>query len=297
MKKVMLFFFTIMLNSCISIVRFSYEKTGDIIDHSFDAIGEVIETGKLTYTKKSFLPWQKKVEPHGGINISGKIRQIDSSPSKIIMWVHPNENETVFIGPWHLVYQWNGTIAFDGKTEQAELFLHAYSGNEDGYGKHFEYNGNPVSVRIGYEGFITDKNKEYIKLRSFPVDLVKDFPCSLGTLTTEQNTYKLYMTTEVEYLLINDSELLDEEVEQRYGLFYKKENGFSDLFYRKNQRFQVVDGNNTVVAEIFDNGYKLYDVLPEQDLLAIKRDIAWFYTYRHLTKYLDSFSGWDIPLF
>ncbi|MDR1215801.1 MAG: hypothetical protein LBK25_03865 [Treponema sp.] len=45
------------------------------------------------------------------------------------------------------------------------------------------------------------------------------------------------------------------------------------------------------------NGYKLYDVLPKQDLPAIKRDIAWFYTYRHLTKYLNSFSGWDIPLF
>ncbi|MDR1215802.1 MAG: hypothetical protein LBK25_03870 [Treponema sp.] len=238
MKKTMLFFFAIMLNSCISIARFSYEKTGDVIDHSFDATGDIIETGKFTYIKESFLPWKKKAIPQSGINISGKIRHINKSPSKVLMWVHPNENETLFIGPWHLVYQWNGTITFDGKTEQAELFFHAYSSDKDGYSKYFEYSDNPVSVYIGHKGFTTGKNKEYIELRSFPIDIVTDFPYPLGSLTTEQNTYKLYMTTEVEYILINDSELTDEEVEQRYGFFRGMKIDFPTCFTDKTRDFR-----------------------------------------------------------
>jgi hypothetical protein len=298
MKKTMFLFFAFMLSGCISIIRFEYEETGVLIDHSFNAAGNVVETGRLTYIKEPFFFWQKKANPlEGGISVSGKFRRLSYSPSKVIMWTRPNENETFFIGPWHVVYQWNGAITFDGKTEPAELFFHAYSSDKNGSGKSFEYSGNPVSVRIGIKGVATDVNKQYMELRSFPVEIVTDFPCLLGNLMTEQNTYKLSMTKEVEYRLTNASELPDEEVDRKYGFFEKEENRFSNLFYRQNQKFQAVDSNNAVVAEICDDVYTLYDTLPEQELPAVKRDIAWFYAYRHLTKYLNSFSGWDIPLF
>jgi hypothetical protein len=288
---------TIKINGCISIVRFSYEKTGGILDHSFKAAGSVIETGYLTYTKDTILPRRQKGAPRDGIQISGKLRRMGNAPSKLPMLTLSSDNETLRIGYWHQVYQWNGAIILDGKTEQAELFLHAYSGDKDGYGKSFEYSGNQVTFRPGESGFTSDENKKYIELRSFPVGVVTNFPCPLGNFTTEQNTYKLYMTIEVEYILINDSELSDQEIEQKYGFFRREENEFPNLFYRQNQKFQVVDRDNAVVAEIIDDVYKLYDTLPEHDLSAVKRDIAWFYMYRYLTKYLNGFHGWDIPLF
>jgi hypothetical protein len=124
-----------------------------------------------------------------------------------------------------------------------------------------------------------------MELRSFPVGIATDFPCPLGNFTTGQNTYKLYMTVEVEYILMNNSALPNEEIRQKHSFFEKEEVKFSNQFYGQDQKFQVVDGNNTVAAEICGNVYTVYDTLPEQELPAIKRDIAWFYMYRHLTKY------------
>jgi hypothetical protein len=69
------------------------------------------------------------------------------------------------------------------------------------------------------------------------------------------------------------------------------------LFYRQGQKFQVLDDSGAVAAELCDDSYTLYNTLPAKDLPAIKRDIAWFYTYRSLTRYLDSLRGWDISLF
>jgi hypothetical protein len=301
MKKAEIFLvgilFTNMFNSCISIsttASFSYEKTGSAIDHSFETTGTVIETGYLTYIEENIFPWQKKkkAEPRNGINISGIIRQIYGSPSKVIKWVHPSEDETLFIGPWYLLYRWDGAIVFDGKTEQAKIVFNAYSRSENGYSKSFEYSGTPLSAHIGPGGVTTSANEKYMELRFLTIDTVKSFPCPVGTLATEKNAYKLYMTKEIEYILKNNSGRSDEEIEQRFGILEKTENSLSGAFYRQGQKFQVVDDGGAVVAEICDDAYTLYDTLPKQDLSAIKRDIAWFYTYRHLTKYLNSLRGW-----
>ncbi|MDR0706350.1 MAG: hypothetical protein LBF60_00545 [Treponema sp.] len=302
MKRTILFLsailLTAMFGSCITIARHSYEKTGNVIDHSFETTGSVIESGYLTYV----FPRQEKLKPRNGINISGNIRRLDDSPRKVMAkWVHPNEDETIFIGPWYVVYQWDGAFTFDGKTEQAEMFLHAYSGGEEGRGKLLEYSGDPSFPRIGDEGFshTTDANKEYMELRTLVSrDIIRNFPFPLGTFMAEKNTYKLYLTKEAEYVLVNDSKMSDEEIERRTGIFDQNENDLARLFYRQGQKFQAVDDSGAVVAEICDDSYTLYDTLPKEDLPAVKRDIAWFYTYRSLTRYLDSFlGGWDIPLF
>ncbi|MCL2194100.1 MAG: hypothetical protein FWB78_12000 [Treponema sp.] len=61
------------------------------------------------------------------------------------------------------------------------------------------------------------------------------------------------------------------------------------------QRFQFLDDENTVVAELEMGGYTIYDTLPYAELDGMRRALALLVAFRHSALVMRDFSGWDPP--
>jgi hypothetical protein len=59
------------------------------------------------------------------------------------------------------------------------------------------------------------------------------------------------------------------------------------FFLKEGQKFQLVDKNGTVAAEIYGNVYTIYDTLPESEWEDMKQqNIGMFYVYRSIARAL-----------
>ncbi|MDR2052199.1 MAG: hypothetical protein LBP80_02200 [Treponema sp.] len=57
-------------------------------------------------------------------------------------------------------------------------------------------------------------------------------------------------------------------------------------FLRDEQKFQILDNSGTVVAELRQDIYKLYDSLPREEWEGMKQALALFHAFRYLAKRL-----------
>jgi hypothetical protein len=55
-------------------------------------------------------------------------------------------------------------------------------------------------------------------------------------------------------------------------------------FLRKEQKFQILDHSDAVVAELQENNYTLYDTLPQTEWDDMKQALALFHAFRHLAR-------------
>jgi hypothetical protein len=277
-------------------VSFSYNKTGQDIDHSYPVTGSIVETGTLSYTKKSVIPWKKQTLPQEGIPIIGRIETI-GTPEEFFFPVDRQIDGngmpvTNFLPAWRQVYLWEGSIA----SAESRIAVTAHCNDKDAKGgKIFNLYGEPNSKTGVISLLHTLDNPDYIEIHGF-VDAAKisRYPYYIGNLMTDTNTYQLYMLLEVEYALTNNTELSDDELRRKYPMI--DDNIFATAFYRTDQKFQIIDSSETVVAEIQRDSYTLYDTLPEAERMNMKRDIGWFFTFRKITQTLSRMSGWNMPL-
>jgi hypothetical protein len=91
-------------------------------------------------------------------------------------------------------------------------------------------------------------------------------PHSWGTLVLSGRAYRIVSVIEGLY----------------YGWRDTKAESTAYEFLRSRQKFQILDGSDTVVAELHGNNYALYDTLPQTEWEDMQQALALFHAFRHI---------------
>jgi hypothetical protein len=203
-----------------------------------------------------------------------------SKPRGVIRigYSYPQKNKNIpanillFSEKYHTLYKWDGDILFADETYKANIVLDV-EGDESG-----DYNKIILldSAKTAYTSFeFTGVIGSGIFFEASPESGAPNFPWWVGDFSSGNKTYRPYATTEVEMFISYDT---------------------SETFFYPQQKFQIVDASNAVVAEIQDGAYTLYDTLPEIERDTMKQNIALFYAALQASKIVNS-PGWGLPLF
>jgi hypothetical protein len=251
------------------------------VDHSYPVLSGVTETGALTYTKEGLSSKNKKAPADGEIIAYGQIKA-PGEPSGIMrIGAYPQKNKNIpehillLAEKYHALYKWNGDILFADETYKANIVLDAECDTISG-------DGDKIilldSAKTDYTSFeFSGVIGSWIFFEASPESGAPTFPWWVGDFISgnKHKTYRLYATTEVETVPPYDTK---------------------ETFFYQMQKFQIVDSENVVVAEIQDGVYTLYDTLPEIERDTMKQNITLFYVVLQASKIADS-SGWGQPLF
>jgi hypothetical protein len=106
-------------------------------------------------------------------------------------------------------------------------------------------------------------------------------PYPWGELVLSGRAYRIFSVVEKAYYAMYP----DFSQEERKG--YAGSNRVETTagnFLRKEQRFQILDNSDAVVAELSENNYTLYDTLPQTEWDDMKQALALFYAFRILAR-------------
>lgn len=271
--QILVLLFTIVIyTGCITIVRHTPSPPPDPVDHSFSVTGEVMETGNVASVLERARPFSRAHPLHAAdILLTGVVRQ----PLSIgITFLHTvklkyQDDDTIWILPGtRKSYQWIGTVVIDGNSLDTEIDFHVYGGS-DGSGKQFILR----NALLGQTRLEADD----------PLDVYNSttgsFPFLIGYAHLPDNSYRIFAV--------------------RDNFNYSDPWNFNkNVFYDSMQKFQLLNEENSVVAELEKGRYTIYDSLPETELEGIKQAIALLIGFRHSTSVLiDINDGWDPPMF
>jgi hypothetical protein len=282
----------ILFASCITFVPISSEEIE--IDHSVIPDGDVVEVGPLGYEEKKtglvalFSSREKKLSPaEKEIFVNGSYEAQSNEPSPIFYVAYPKKNEKlagqmILVNTYRMYFKWTGDILFSDKIHQANFLIEANAPKEGGKGKtilldtakndfyRFEFSGP-----IGYMTFDADSE-------------VPAFPWWVGDFTAGDKTYRLNAVVETGIKYHYPENFSGKAIPDDPFAYETRKN----FFYPK-QKFQIVDAeSNTVLAEIHNNVYILYDTVPETEREAMKCNIGLFYAILQAAKKTDAGSSW-----
>jgi len=265
----------LVLASCISCtITFGPQPGAPPADYSFPITGEILEANDVfSVIEQRFLPWGRKPLPEANILLTGAIRSgtpfltIKTFSLLPTVKLKYQDDDTNWLLPhYRQKFRWNGTIAIDGHSEKTSVEFTVY-GNSSGYDKHFIL----TAATLG---------QTYLECDD-PVEIYADwewnFPFLIGYAHLPKNKYRVYA-------VVDDS--------PRTVIFEK------EIFFGQSQKFQFLDKNNRVAAELKNNGFIIYDSVPEKETTALKQAAALLVAYRHAASVLRNIrDGWELDTF
>ncbi|MDR1029827.1 MAG: hypothetical protein LBL76_03035 [Treponema sp.] len=279
---------SVLLTSCINISFVPKIEKIDI-DHAIPPRGNILETGTLGYAETDFfsdlfsflfskearIPVEGEILTKGSYTTQGEVRPI-------FRFAYPQKNKNlpqqILINTYHLYYKWQGNIMFSGKAYKANFLIDA-DGPKSGW------QGKTILLDTAKTGFFRFEFSGPIGDTDFdatPESGAPHFPWWVGDFISQGKTYRLNAVVEI-------------------GPEYAYPPGFKDpfayetrrTFFYPEQKFQIIDAaSNTVMAEIQNNAYTLYDTLPETEWEAMKCNIGLFYAILKASKQTDASSSW-----
>jgi len=160
-------------------------------------------------------------------------------------------------------YRWRGTIAIEGNSIDTMVEFDVYATRE-GYNKRFIL----TNASLGHVRLEADDPLEFFN------SATGSFPFPIGIVYLADIRYRIIA-------------VLD-------NVFYDRSSIFQIIFFDPAQKFQFLNGQNIVVAELHMGNYTIYDTLPQAVTGEMKQAIALFTAYRHATTVLDSIDGeWE----
>jgi hypothetical protein len=260
------------------------------VDHAIPPMGNIVETGTLVYEEKEtgffaaivslFSPKKERIPAKGEILARGSYAAQGTVELTFGAYPQKNKNiaQTICIYNYRRYYKWKGDIMFSGKTHEASFLIDAY-GPKSGKGvKTFLLDtARTEFFRFEFSGHIGDADFE-----TLPESGAPSFPWWVGDFISDDKTYRLYAVVEI-------------------GQEYEYPPGFKDpyayetrkTFFYPEQKFQIAgESSNTVLAEIHNNAYTLYDTTPEPEREAMKCNIDLFYAVLQASKQIDASSSW-----
>jgi hypothetical protein len=251
----------------------AFIETGVVIDNSYPIIGNIVETGKLSYVEQGILSNKKLPSPQKGITGIGKVFSLGFGETTTqLKYKNINQPIILLLNHRHEQFRWNGNIFYDGDTVQARVVIDIYGREKMAY---FVLNSATTATSyIDFNGSIHESGG------------VTEIPYWFGTFFSSNGMYRLYGVCENEYQINPDNTLLSDDEKEKAMALYKENysNAVSNFFLDTNQKFQIIDNEDNVVAEIKDDAYTLYDTLPELERINMKQNIGLFHIFYSLVR-------------
>jgi len=272
---------TAIFTGCITLEPYIPSPEFEPVDHSFPITGEVFKTGNVVSVLERRSPFSEAHPlPEADILLTGVVRQRFKLLCLPFFFTHrlmyDDDDDTIWVLSAHRRrFRWNGTIMITRyqKDTNIEFFVHAY---QDGAGKQFILReaslgqarleaGDPLEILNGATG---------------------DFPFLIGYAHLQNNSYRIFA-------------VLDNLPGNRMILANSEDWRFlhREIFFNPFQKFQLLNHEGTVVAELKGGLYTIYNTLPEKELESLKQAIALFVAYRHSISVLRNIDRWTPSMF
>jgi hypothetical protein len=241
-------------------------------DYTFSITGTPVETNNIVSILEKSIKKDDRLPPNAGILLKGQIKEplVSFGAGKYLLGFVKLKNQGDYTHLYHLPsemkpFLWDGSITVNGKSVNTEITFDVYA-NKDGNDKHF---------------ILTNAALQKIHLEfDDPFDIYTGgsdyFPFLIGYVDISGSKYRLYA-------------VLDNFPNKRF---------YNEVFYNPMQKFQLIDGQNTVLAEIEKDKYIIYDTTPEAERENLKYAIALIVAFRHSTSVLKNIRNeWSPPVF
>ncbi|MCL2381673.1 MAG: hypothetical protein FWC64_08795 [Treponema sp.] len=245
----------------------------DPTDHSFPITGEVLAAGNIASVIERRGPFSRtRPLPQADVLLTGVVLQpfLGGGQGIVLRTItlRYQYDETIWLLPaTRGRYLWRGTVAVGDNSVDTEIAFDVHA-SQRGEGKQFIL----TNALLGQVRLEADDPLEVYN------STTGSFPFPIGVIHLGNNRYPI--------IAVIDNVLYD-----RSGLL-------KDIFFDPLQKFQFLDGENAVVAELQTGRYTIYDTLPKEELEGMKQAIALFVAYRHsITVLRDIEDGWNLPGF
>jgi hypothetical protein len=270
---------------------FSAKKEITDKDYSFQVTENIYEQGTLLYAHRTqgWKLWQdRKIKPDSVTNRNSAIRItgiLESLGLENLGGSIKNPGRKfIDIGTPKLLfakqqrrYTWSGVVLSDG-TENAQIDFTVYAAAIDGKSKLMAVDkaGTP-NATLEFEYAILDFD-----------DVSIPPPILTAKLVLQDAEYGLYAVMATDYRAkYPDFDEYESELDRVTWRSRIRFDNFDAFLLKPGQKFQIVDGPGTVVAEIFGDTYTLYDACAEMTMMqrkALKESMALFYVFRLLAR-------------
>jgi hypothetical protein len=243
---------------------------GPPADYSFPVTGEVRETGNVASVIERRGPFSRaRAAPRADILLTGVITQppiiIETTLPRTVTLRYQQDDSSWLLPLTRRQYRWNGTINVAGNPADTMIEFYVHAGR-DGSGKRFIL----TNAHLGQVRLEADDPVEV-----YYVD-IRNFPFLVGYVHLQSNSYRVFA-------------VLNNSPNRMLG---------NEIFFNPVQKFQFLNNQNNVVAELHIGRYTIYDTLPEAEIGEMKQAIALFTAYRHATTVLRSIADdWHPPFF
>ena len=240
-------------------------------DYAFSITGTPAETNNIVSILEKSIKKDNSLPPNAGILLKGQIKEplVSFGSGKLLGFVKL-KNQGDYSHLYHLPsemkpFLWDGSITVNGKSVNTEITFDVYA-NKNGNDKHF---------------ILTNAAFQKIHLEfDDPFDIYTGgsdyFPFLVGYVNISSSKYRLYA-------------VLDNFPNKKF---------YNEVFYNPMQKFQLIDEQNIVLAEIEKDKYTIYDTTPEVERDSLKYAIALIVAFRHSTSVLKNIRDeWSPPLF
>jgi hypothetical protein len=226
-------------------------------DYSFPVTGEVVETKEIASVIEYSWSNIKMPLPEADILLTGRIYspwyswQTSLAMRPVKLKNQGDDAITVYFLPHYKQrYFWDGTVIANGHPAKTLIDFDVYA-EKGGRDKHF----------ILTKAALGEVRLEF----SDPFDIFVDmwdpkFPYLAGYIHTPENTYRVYT-------------VLDN--------YPDKTTYHNTVFFNPLQKFQILDGRDTVIAELEKDKYTVYDTAPEAERENLQYAVALLVAFRH----------------
>jgi len=243
-------------------------------DCSFSVTGQAVETKNITsvieYSKKDA---KKKSSPEADILLKGQLYSpwytfrtyFFFRPIKLKNQSDDTHKVVTFLPQYKQRYFWDGTVTIDGKSLNALVDFNVFA-DQDGNGKIFVLN----------KAALGEASLDFPD----PFDMSgkpEDYPFLIGYANISDVKYRIYA-------------VMDNNPE--------KTTFYNEIFFNPLQKFQFIDDQNTVVAELEKDKYTVYDTATDSLKENFKYAAALLIALRHSTMEMKNIKdSWYPPLF
>jgi hypothetical protein len=248
-----LWFILVFLAGCKILPNANYSIVGDI-DHSLPVTASVVSEGVIIYN-----PGKTQVDRTNNITIDSRVgreslKNVALESVKVYGKKTPNRT---YFNVDTVLYRIRSTIrtannAIEPKLDIQKLFVH---------------NSEAMLVLIVKQA--ESKNVSFLMNDWFDArESLEEWPVWFGRMKISGASYNIYLVTEHEI----KADIEDAEPEyDKMGL----------AFFRNDQKFQIVDEQGVVVAELKGENYEVYNTIPNDLIDEIKLGIGFLYEVKN----------------
>ena len=249
-----------------------------VIDYSFKNEQPIALSGNLVFLPPGEEDRAFSLAKENNIVIFGRLNRNAAQFRHLIYFIPERRRPGNFPFTFNVfkdTFRWDGRFIFNGNYIEANKRIFSYSGHED------RSNRTIVLDRAYSNNTSMQFNRRHVS----DLILVPHIPpYQFGKFIFGGYEFNFYAVVEKDYRVLDRN--FTEADRARIKESRTVVSTIAEFFVQSDQRFQILNSSNIVVAELIGNTYIIYDSLPKQKWSNMKESIALLYSYRLIVRRL-----------